>query len=160
MDKHVQEGGSLYINRRGKARANERVERRTPRGSSSWTKIFKDLYEARKENADAIADMAIENFIEMRDKVADPQFQLEKAVEKILQKEFPNDYRSRYSLVTFSNVPYSFAMRAGIVIDEILKELTGGIESAEKVDLGKARKLISTKLAPLLNEQQAVLNAV
>ncbi|MGL1400042.1 hypothetical protein ACSTI4_23900, partial [Vibrio parahaemolyticus] len=84
-------------------------------GASGWTQVFEDFVKQRKVDTDAIADMAVENFIEMRDKVGDPKFLLEKAVEKILQKEFPGSYLSRYALVTFSNVPYSFAMKVGLV---------------------------------------------
>ena len=79
--------------------------------------VFKEFFAERKENTDAIADMAVENFIEMRDKVANPRFLLEKAVEKILQKEFPHHYVSRYSLVSFSNVPYKVALAAGLITE-------------------------------------------
>jgi kynurenine 3-monooxygenase len=155
MDHHVKQGGSLYINRR-----NVEVHhpgRRAVEGSTAWSKIFSEFFHQRKENTDAIADMAVENFIEMRDKVADPKFQLEKAVEKILQREFPKQYVSRYSLVTFSTVPYSLAKRAGVATDEILQELCTKIETAEQVDLKKAQKLIEQKLTPLLQDHQAEL---
>ncbi len=102
--------------------------------------------------------MAVENFTEMRDKVADKQFQLEKAVEKILQREFPGQYLSRYALVTFSNIPYSVAMSAGLITDQILKELCTGLESPEKVDLSKAKKLIESKLTPELEPYREFLS--
>jgi kynurenine 3-monooxygenase len=125
--------------------------RHTPTHEIDWQRVFEEFFALRKDNCDAIADMAVENFIEMRDKVANPQFQLEKAVEKILQKEFPNDFSSRYSLVTFSNVPYNFALKTGVIIDEILKELCVNLLSADQVDLKKAQQLIQTKLSPLLH---------
>jgi len=157
MDKHIAQGGPLYINRRIRDKEHGR---RTAEGTTAWSKIFDEFFESRKINTDAIADMAVENFFEMRDKVADPQFQLEKAVEKVLQKEFPGEYKSRYSLVTFSNVPYAFAQRAGIITDEILKELCKGLDAADKVDRSRAKKLIRAKLAPVLKEQQHILQPV
>jgi kynurenine 3-monooxygenase len=95
----------------------------------------------------------------MRDKVGIPQFLLEKAVEKILQKEFPGSYLSRYSLVTFSNVPYSFAQRAGIANDEVLAELCSNITKPEDVDLKRAQTLLKTKVAPILEEYSEELFA-
>lgn len=103
----------------------------------------------RKPNSDAIADMAVENFLEMRDKVADPTFQFHKQVEALLQKEFPLDYVPRYQLVTFTRVPYRTAYDAGVLQQEILNELCHGLTKPEQVDLAKARQLIATKLTPL-----------
>ncbi|HEY9713602.1 MAG TPA: NAD(P)/FAD-dependent oxidoreductase [Chroococcales cyanobacterium] len=156
MEKYTASGGSLYLDRRA-GRDAESHARRNSEGSSAWESIFDDFSSQRKIDTDAIADMAVENFIEMRDKVADPHFQLEKAVEKVLQKEFPTSYFSRYSLVTFSNVPYSFALRAGAVNDEVLQELCRGIDSAEQVDLEKAKKLLKSKVEPILSEQKEEL---
>lgn len=115
-----------------------------------WDLLFGRLGELRKENTDAIADMAVENFVEMRDKVADARFLLEKAVEKVLQKHFPGRYLSRYALVTFSNIPYRIALDVGDVDNEILTELCEGLTDPEKVDLKLAERLIDKKLAPLL----------
>jgi kynurenine 3-monooxygenase len=88
----------------------------------------------------------------MRDKVGDPKFLMAKAVEKLLEKEFPGEYRSRYSLVTFSNSPYKLALDAGVKCDEILAELCSGIEKPEQVDMALAKKLIHSKLTPLLKQ--------
>ena len=118
-----------------------------------WRRLFDDFYNRRKVNADAIADLAVENFIEMRDKVANAQFMMERAVEKRLQIEFPGEFFSRYRLVTFTTVPYSFAQAAGKVTDEILKELCAKIDDPTQVDLKLAEKLIKEKLAPMLKKQ-------
>lgn len=127
------------------------LEQNTNNGSKvDWSELFLKMSELRKTNADAIADMAVENFIEMRDKVADPDFLMQKAVEKILQKELPGRYVSRYALVTFSNVPYRLALEVGVVSDEILSKLCQGLKRAEDVDLKLAEKLIGEKLSPLL----------
>ncbi|MBI3555042.1 MAG: FAD-dependent monooxygenase, partial [Deltaproteobacteria bacterium] len=89
----------------------------------TWASLFGEVTRLRKSNADAIADMAVENFIEMRDKVGNQQFLLEKNVEKLLQTRFAGEYVSRYSLVTFSRVPYRLAYDAGVIQAEILGEL-------------------------------------
>jgi kynurenine 3-monooxygenase len=107
---------------------------------------FETFFLSRKPNCDAIADMAVENFIEMRDKVADTHFLLEKAVEHILQEKFPGRYVPRYSLVTFSRVPYKFAYDAGVVQKAILEELCHDLTRPEDVDLRRAEKLIHERL--------------
>jgi kynurenine 3-monooxygenase len=113
---------------------------------SDRAEAFSKFFASRKPNCDAIADMAVENFIEMRDKVADKRFLLEKAVEHILQEKFPDRYVPRYSLVTFSRVPYKFAYDAGVVQAGILRELCHDLERPEDVDLHRAEQLINERL--------------
>jgi len=120
------------------------------RHGDDWAKVFPELGRLRKPDADAIAEMAVENFIEMRDKVAQPRFQLEKKVEKLLQERFPGDYIPRYSLVTFSRLPYRLAKEAGVVANRILAELCRGIERPEEVDMEKAAELVRNKFRPVL----------
>lgn len=115
-----------------------------------WARLFNLFYKKRKINTDAIADMAVENFVEMRDKVADKHFQLEKAVEKILEKRFPGKYISRYGLVTFSNVDYQKALTVGQLESELLAVLCRDIANAEAVDLQLAENLIDKTLAPII----------
>ena len=119
----------------------------------NWKNIFSEFSRIRKPNADAIAQLAVENFVEMRDKVGDPGFLLKKEVEKLLEKEFPGDYISRYGLVTFSRIAYSVAVKAGLLEDEILEKLCCDITSANQIDLVKAKELIQKELAPLLKEE-------
>lgn len=76
-----------------------------PHGTT-WETIFNEFAAVRKSNADAIADMAEENFYEMRDAVADPVFQRKRELETKLEQTFP-DYFSKYSMVTFrEDLPY------------------------------------------------------
>jgi kynurenine 3-monooxygenase len=128
--------------------------------TADWNAIFTEMTRTRVENTNAIADMAVENFAEMRDKVADKRFLIEKAVEKILQKRFPGRYVSRYALVTFSNVPYTLARDVGVICDEILQELCFSLAEPDAVDLQKAEKLIDDKLAPLLRPYAPQLQTV
>ncbi len=109
--------------------------------------------ENRREDANAIADLALENFIEMRDKVGQSQFLLEKEIERILMQKFPADYVSKYALVTFSREAYRKALRAGKVQDEILAQLSKGLTRAEDVNLELARRLIEEKLSPIFNTE-------
>ncbi|WP_432880463.1 FAD-dependent oxidoreductase [Kribbella sp. CA-245084] len=73
----------------------------------SWARAL-PLFEARRrENTEAIAEMALANFVEMRDKVASPVFRLQKRVEHALERLLPGTYVSRYELVSFSTTPYA-----------------------------------------------------
>jgi kynurenine 3-monooxygenase len=119
-----------------------------------WESLFKAFADVRKTNADAIADMAVENFVEMRDKVGDSHFLLEKQVEKILLNTFPGEFLSRYTLVSFSNAPYRFAHRVGEIASGIVGELCVGLTRAEAVDLVRAGKLIRQRLVPYLEENE------
>ncbi|MFM8437935.1 MAG: FAD-dependent monooxygenase, partial [Candidatus Kapaibacterium sp.] len=77
-----------------------------------------------KPNADAIAQLAIDNFTEMRDKVADARFLLRKKIESMMHKEFPDRYVPQYTLVSFSpDVPYADAYRRGFENDAVLERI-------------------------------------
>ncbi|HZX04927.1 NAD(P)/FAD-dependent oxidoreductase [Kribbella sp.] len=77
----------------------------------SWARAL-PLFEARRrENTEAIADMALANFVEMRDKVASPVFRLQKQLEHALERALPGRYVSRYELVSFSTTPYAEVQR-------------------------------------------------
>ena len=89
----------------------------------------------RKKDTDAIADLAIDNFYEMRDHVANPIFQLKRQVELRLERTY-KDYLSKYSMVTFSeNMPYAYAMNKGRAQDKKLMEICSAVDSIEEIDL-------------------------
>lgn len=115
--------------------------------------VFARFEQLRKPNADAIADMAVENFVEMRASTADPRFLLEKAIEKRLLAELPGEFLSRYALVTFSRAPYRVAYDAGRIASGIVSELAEGVSSAAEVDLARARALVAARLTPFLRER-------
>ncbi|RMD98700.1 MAG: FAD-dependent monooxygenase [Bacteroidetes bacterium] len=75
-----------------------------------WDAIIEEFNANRIEDANAIADLALMNFIEMRDKVADPKFLLWKKIEQHLHQKFPDEFQSVYSMVSFSHIPYSKAL--------------------------------------------------
>src|SRR5262252_4675548 len=70
-----------------------------------WRLVFREFEDARRANTDAIADMAVENFIEMRDRVGDPRFLFRKKVELALHQKYPENFVPKYSMVTFLRVP-------------------------------------------------------
>ncbi|MGB5928118.1 MAG: NAD(P)/FAD-dependent oxidoreductase [Cyclobacteriaceae bacterium] len=76
---------------------------------------------SRKPDADAIAELALKNFVEMRDHVADPQFLLQKKIEARLNDRFPEQWIPLYSMVTFTHMPYAEAMRKGMQQDKAMK---------------------------------------
>jgi kynurenine 3-monooxygenase len=115
-----------------------------------WSGAFAELSEARKPDADAIAELALENFVEMRDKVADPDFLLWKEVEAELSRRFPGEYLSRYQLVTFTRIPYRIAQEAGRLQTSLLRDLTKTARSAQDIDYSLAHSLIRSRLLPLL----------
>ena len=90
---------------------------------TDWDRIFSIFQDERKENADAIADLAIDNFYEMRDHVDDEDFKRKRKIEMQLEQEFPK-YYSKYSLVTFrSDLTYRHAMVQGRAQDEELLKM-------------------------------------
>ena len=107
-----------------------------------WGQVFQQYQQQRKANSDAIATMALENYIEMRDKVADEEFLFRKAVEHHLEAHL-DSYRSRYELVSFTRVPYAEALRRGQENQRILRELTRGLASPQEVDLAEAARLVA-----------------
>jgi kynurenine 3-monooxygenase len=119
------------------------------RRGADWKLVFKEFGEARKINTDAIADMALENFIEMRDRVADPRFLLRKRVELALEAKYPQLFIPKYSMVTFHRIPYSVALARGVVQDRMLAELCGPIDRVQDLDWAKADRLIHSRLTPM-----------
>lgn len=107
-----------------------------------WETIFQEYELTQKPNADAIADLALHNFIIMRDKVADPSFLLKKQLERKLHDLFEDEFIPLYSMVSFSTIPYAEAQQKGKEQDELLDELME-IENLEE-------KLDSEEIVPLL----------
>jgi len=104
-------------------------------GEVDWEWVFSRFCELRKPNTDAIQAMAVENFYEMRDKVADPIFQRKRELETRLEQTY-DDYFSKYSMVTFrEDLPYSEAKRRGNAQDELLMSLCSQVESVADLDL-------------------------
>jgi kynurenine 3-monooxygenase len=114
-----------------------------------WPVLFQGFERARKINTDAIADLALENFVEMRDRVADPRFLFSKKVELALEAKYPQRFVPEYAMVTFHRVPYSVAFSRGKTQDRLLAELCDTITRIEDLDWAKADSLIRRDLTPL-----------
>ncbi|HRE39302.1 MAG TPA: NAD(P)/FAD-dependent oxidoreductase [Chitinophagaceae bacterium] len=96
-----------------------------------WGKILKEYQTLRKPDGDAIADLAINNFTEMRDKTADPKFLLQKKIEARLHEKYPDKWIPAYSQVTFSpHIRYSEALKRGQMQEAIMQDVMAmpGIE--------------------------------
>lgn len=109
---------------------------------SDWKVILQKFQNRRKPNTDAIAAMAVENWHEMSEKVADPKFLLRKKVEAILEERLPEDFKSRYGMVTYTRIPYSDVQRLGVLQNQFFQKLLQEAQSLEDVDLEKAMSVI------------------
>ncbi|UKM66312.1 FAD-dependent monooxygenase [Flavobacteriaceae bacterium GSB9] len=114
-------------------------------GLTDWETIFKTFEKNRKKDTDAIADLAIDNFHEMKDHVANPIFQEKRKIEMALEKSFPYEYSSKYSMVTFNeNIGYREAMIKGRAQDKAILNLLSdkqiNLNGDLKVNLEKIKK--------------------
>ncbi len=119
------------------------------RHGADWGRVFSEFEKARKINTDAIADLAVENFVEMRDRVADPRFLFRKQVELALEAKYPELFVPKYAMVTFHRIPYVTALQRGQVQDRMLTELCDPIKRVEDLDWNKADRMICSQLTPL-----------
>ena len=112
----------------------------------SWDQIFSAFEALRRPNTDAIAEMALENYVEMRATVRQPLFQLKKEIAFRLEERHPRRFIPRYSMVMFHRIPYLEAQRLGAIQAGILDELTKTAKTVDQVDFALADRLIGEKL--------------
>jgi kynurenine 3-monooxygenase len=118
-------------------------------GANDNAAVFAEFQRRRKPNADAIAAMALENYIEMRDSVADAHFLLMRALERELAARHPGWFVPRYWMVTFLRLPYASAFARGEIQSAILRELTAGKTELAQIDFAQAQTMITERLPPL-----------
>ncbi|MBX3364934.1 MAG: FAD-dependent monooxygenase [Phycisphaeraceae bacterium] len=106
----------------------------------------------RKPHADAIAEMAIENFVEMRDKVGHEDFRYKKRVEQAVHAMFEDRFTPQYNLVSFSTVPYAQARRLGIEFDRLLDRVIARVprELAATMDEPAWKAALRVRMETLL----------
>jgi kynurenine 3-monooxygenase len=110
---------------------------------------FAEFEALRRPDAEAIAAMALENYVEMRDAVRDPRFQLQKQLGFLLEERHPGVFVPRYSMVMFHHLPYAQALLRGRIQQRILDTLTERSTELAAVDLSRADALIQAELAHL-----------
>jgi kynurenine 3-monooxygenase len=125
---------------------NQILDKHSSNAQDNWTAVFNDYAAERKPNADAIADLAIDNYIEMRSSVREANFLLKKELAFVLEKRHPKHFIPRYSMVMFHLLPYAEAQRRGEVQNEILNQLTQGLNTVDAVDMALADRLIAERL--------------
>jgi kynurenine 3-monooxygenase len=112
-----------------------------------WKNILAEFQQLRKPDADAIADMALNNFIEMRDKVADPKFLLQKKIEARLHEKYPDKWIPAYSQVTFSpQIRYSEALERGRKQDAIMQQVMNMPAIEQKWNSDEVEEIILSQL--------------
>ncbi len=92
-------------------------------GTNAWELIFAKFQKVRKPNTDAICQLAMDNFEEMRDQVADPKFLIRKKIEARLHQLFPKEWVPLYTMVTFSDLPYAEAYAIGKLQEQIMDDV-------------------------------------
>lgn len=112
-----------------------------------WTKILPEYQALRKPDGDAIADLAIANFVEMRDKTADPKFLLQKKIEARFSELHPDKWIPLYSMVTYSpHIRYSTALKEGERQEAIMKKIMAMPDIERKWDSEEVERRILEQL--------------
>jgi kynurenine 3-monooxygenase len=107
-----------------------------------WNKILPEFQQLRKPDADAIANLALRNFIEMRDLVADENFLTRKKIEKAMHERHPDKFVPLYALVTFGHTRYSEAQRLGQLHDTFFSRQTNLKEIAATLHTLETQKVL------------------
>ena len=89
----------------------------------TWEDLFTRFFHQRKPMADAIAQLALDNFIEMRDRVADPDFQWQKKIDARLAQLMPDSWIPLYTMVSFSTIPYNVAYSRGKAQEAVVRAI-------------------------------------
>ena len=117
---------------------------------TDWQRIFRTFENTQLMNANAIAEMALENYIEMRDTVRDPNFALRKALASELERRLPEYFIPRYAMVMFhADIPYLVVQERGEVQRLLLEEFTRDVDNLDSVDIDGAAKAVVDRLAPI-----------
>jgi kynurenine 3-monooxygenase len=115
-----------------------------------WATVFTVFEKEQIANANAIADMALENYIEMRDTVRSPKYLLRKELSFELERRLPRRFIPRYSMIMFHDeIPYAIAQERGIVQQRLLEELTEDIDSIDEIDIDAAVRTVESRLPPV-----------
>ena len=118
-----------------------------------WKTTFSEFQKERKVDADAIADLAIDNFYEMKEHTANPLFQKKRKLEVAFEDHYPGKYNSKYSLVTFNaDIPYSDAMKIGRAQDKAILNLLDDAKLTDSMNLEEKLTLVLNKTKDILHD--------
>ncbi|MEG2942402.1 MAG: FAD-dependent monooxygenase, partial [Thermomonas sp.] len=117
--------------------------------NTSLSDAFAAFEAQRKPDAEAIQQMALENYIEMRDKVDDSGFLLQRQLELALQERHPGRFVPHYAMVSFMRIPYSIAMHRSEVQRVILQDATRDIDSLDDVNWEAIDAAVLERLDPI-----------
>lgn len=122
-------------------------------GKTDWEKVFSEYEKSRKKDTDAIADLAVDNFDEMKSHSGNALFQQKRNIETAFESEFPNEYFSKYAMVTFrEDMPYSEAMRIGRAQDKAILNLIVDGKITENQSLREKLDLVLTETQDILRD--------
>lgn len=110
---------------------------------------FARFFTERHANADAIQTMAVENYYEMRDRVDDADYLLQRALERLLAQRHPGRFVPRYSMVSFTRLPYALAFERGRVQRALLEAACRGKQRIEEIDLAAVDRDVERLITPL-----------
>jgi len=110
--------------------------------NENWPVVFEEYQKLRKPDGDAVQDLSVQNYFVMRDFVADPTFILQKKIEKRFSDLHPEKWIPLYTQVSFTNIRYSEALKAGNRQDEIMKKVMNRPDINEKWDSKEVEEAI------------------
>ncbi len=117
---------------------------------SNWGDVFSRFEAEQLANANAIADMALDNYVEMRDTVREPKFALRNALAFELERSLPEHFIPRYSMVMFhADIPYQVARQRGEVQHALLEKFTQGAGKLADIDIDAAVAAALDQLPPI-----------
>ncbi len=135
---------------------DEILEKQTE-GKLDWKKVFYEYEQARKFDTDAIADLAVDNFHEMKEHTASPLFQEKRKIEMLLESQFPTEYSSKYSLVTFNeDIGYAEALRRGRAQDKAILNLLDDKKISTEDAPDELLKIVKSETLAILHDDDVV----
>ncbi|MFC7357663.1 FAD-dependent oxidoreductase [Jejudonia soesokkakensis] len=127
--------------------------------STDWNTVFYEYEKARKKDTDAIADLAVDNFHEMKEHTASALFQKKRKLETAFEAEFPDKYYSKYSLVTFKEeITYAEALQQGRAQDKAILNLLDDGKLPEDMELSEKLKLVQQQTQAILHDDEVAGN--
>ena len=109
---------------------------------NDWNTIFNAFSSTQVENGHAIADMALENYLEMRDHVNDPEYKKRRNMELKLERMFPGQFIPRYSMVSFHQIPYAEVYQRGGKQFKIIGDVLKADPSGQSIDKDMVEKML------------------